>query len=75
VVAWLVGVVIGLGLITSTTKGFTWLGWWAKGAFQGSSLGLLVAFVAAGLVYGLWAVPASRRPQPHERPAVGASSS
>jgi NCS1 family nucleobase:cation symporter-1 len=75
VVAWLVGVVIGLGLITSTTKGFTWLGWWAKGAFQGSSLGLLVAFFAAGLVYGLWAVPASRRPRPHEQPAVGAPSS
>jgi nucleobase:cation symporter-1, NCS1 family len=68
VVAWLVGVVVGLGLITSTTTGFTWLGWWAKGAFAGSSLGLLVAFVAAGLVYGLWAVPAARRPQP--QPAV-----
>jgi purine-cytosine permease-like protein len=68
VVAWLVGVVVGLGLITSTTKGFTWLGWWAKGAFAGSSLGLLVAFVAAGLLYGLWAVPAARRE--HPQPAV-----
>jgi NCS1 family nucleobase:cation symporter-1 len=75
VIAWLIGVVVGLGLITSTTKGFTWLGWWAKGAFQGSSLGLLVAFVAAGLVYGLWAVPAARRPQFQEQPAVGAPSS
>src|SRR6266536_850751 len=41
VTAWLAGVVVGLGLITSTTTGFTWLGWWAKGAFAGSSLGLL----------------------------------
>ncbi len=54
VVAWLAGVVIGLGLITSTTQGFTWLGWWAKGAFEGSSLGLLVAFLVAGAIYGVW---------------------
>src|SRR6266496_2123697 len=60
VVAWLIGVVVGLGLITSTTAGFTWLGWWAKGAFAGSSLGLLVAFLVAGAVYGLWATPARR---------------
>src|SRR6266508_4503694 len=62
VVAWLVGVVIGLGLITSTTRGFTWLGWWAKGAFEGSSLGLLVAFLVAGAVYGLWNAAARRSP-------------
>src|SRR6266496_3901239 len=74
VVAWLVGVVAGLGLITSTTRGFTWLGWWAKGAFAGSSLGLLVAFVVAGLLYGLWAVPTARRTQARP-PAVQAPSS
>jgi len=74
VVAWLIGVVVGLGLITSTTAGFTWLGWWAKGPFEGSSLGLLVAFVVAGLVYGLWAVPAAGRGQTH-RPAVQAPTS
>jgi NCS1 family nucleobase:cation symporter-1 len=74
VVAWLAGVVVGLGLITSTTTGFTWLGWWAKGAFAGSSLGLLVAFVVAGLVYGVWAAPAARRGQTR-RPAVQARSS
>jgi nucleobase:cation symporter-1, NCS1 family len=67
VVAWLIGVVAGLGLITSTTKGFTWLGWWAKGAFEGSSLGLLVAFVVAGLVYGAWALPTARRTQAHRQ--------
>jgi NCS1 family nucleobase:cation symporter-1 len=71
VVAWLVGVVVGLGLITSTTTGFTWLGWWAKGAFAGSSLGLLVALVVAGLVYGVWAIPVARRGQAHQ-PAVQA---
>ncbi len=63
VVAWLVGVTVGLGLITSTTTGFTWLGWWAKGAFAGSSLGLLVAFLVAGALYGAWAAPAARRGQ------------
>jgi nucleobase:cation symporter-1, NCS1 family len=73
VVAWLIGVVVGLGLITSSTKGFTWLGWWAKGAFAGSSLGLLVAFVAAGLVYGVWTASSARRDQP-QRPAVEAPS-
>jgi NCS1 family nucleobase:cation symporter-1 len=71
VVAWLLGVVAGLGLITSTTKGFTWLGWWAKGPFAGSSLGLLVAFVVAGLLYGLWAIPTARRTQ--ARPAIARS--
>jgi NCS1 family nucleobase:cation symporter-1 len=71
VVAWLAGVLTGLGLITSTTRGFSWLGWWAKGAiFEGSSLGLLVAFLVAGTVYGLWASAAARRtpsgePSPH----------
>jgi hypothetical protein len=56
------------------TTGFTWLGWWAKGAFAGSSLGLLVAFVVAGLVYAVWAVPVARRGQPY-RPAVQAPTS
>jgi hypothetical protein len=74
VVAWVIGVVVGLGLITSTTKGLTWLGWWAKGAFQGSSLGLLVAFVVAGPVYGLWAIPLARRGQT-QRPAIQAPTS
>jgi hypothetical protein len=68
VVAWLLGVVIGLSLITSTTKGFTWLGWWAKGAFAGSSLGLLVAFVVAGAVYGLWSSAVARRRTPSGEP-------
>lgn len=62
VVAWLAGVVIGLSLITSTTRGFTWLGWWAKGAFKGSSLGLLIAFLVAGAIYGLWTSVATRTP-------------
>jgi nucleobase:cation symporter-1, NCS1 family len=73
VVAWLLGVVIGLSLITSTTKGFTWLGWWAKGAFAGSSLGLLVAFVVAGAVYGLWSSAVARRtPSGEPTPTTGA---
>jgi purine-cytosine permease-like protein len=72
VIAWLAGVVIGLGLITSTTKGFTWLGWWAKGAFKGSSLGLLVAFLVAGAIYGLWATTAARRsPSRQPTPTTG----
>jgi purine-cytosine permease-like protein len=65
VIAWLVGVVVGLSLITSTTTGFTWLGWWAKGPFAGSSLGLLVAFLVAGVLYWVLArvlSPTSRVP-------------
>jgi purine-cytosine permease-like protein len=71
VVSWLVGVVVGLSLITSTTQGFTWLGWWAKGAFEGSSLGLLVAFLIAGAIYGVW-VAATRRPTRQPAPAADA---
>jgi len=43
----------------------------AKGPFAGSSLGLLVAFVVAGLLYGLWAIPTARRTQ--ARPALARS--
>ena len=53
VVAWLVAVVVGFGLIQTTVSWLAWLGWWARGPFAGSSLGILVAFVVAGVLYGL----------------------
>ena len=58
--AFLVAVVVGLGLVTNAT--FTWLGWWAWGPFEASSLGLLVAFVLAGAIYAV-AGPIAARPR------------
>jgi NCS1 nucleoside transporter family len=49
--AFLLAVVVGLGLVTNAT--FTWLGWWARGVFEASSLGLLAAFLLAGEVYAV----------------------
>jgi nucleobase:cation symporter-1, NCS1 family len=49
--AFLVATVVGLGLVTNST--FTWLGWWASGVFESSSLGLFVAFVLAALLYAI----------------------
>lgn len=49
--SFLVATVVGLGLVVNST--FTWLGWWARGVFESSSLGLFVAFGLAGLLYAL----------------------
>lgn len=54
IVAWFAAVIVGLGLIQSTVSWLTWLGWWARGPFAGSSLGILVAFVVAGVLYWLF---------------------
>lgn len=62
-----VATVVGLGLVTNGT--FTWLGWWAGGVFESSSLGLFVAFVLAGLLYALTARFAAPRPAPVGAPA------
>lgn len=62
-IAWWVAVIVGLGLITSTVSWLTWLGWWAKGPFADSSLGILVSFVVAAVLYWvLNLVPAPSRP-------------
>lgn len=56
--AFLVATVVGLGLVTNAT--FTWLGWWARGPFAASSLGLLAAFLVGAALYAVlgpaWAV-------------------
>ncbi|MGI8825369.1 MAG: purine-cytosine permease family protein [Chloroflexota bacterium] len=52
--AWFAAVIVGLGLITSTVSWLTWLGWWARGPFANSSLGILVAFVIGAALY--WAL-------------------
>jgi DNA-binding transcriptional LysR family regulator len=62
-----VATVVGLGLVTNTT--FTWLGWWADGVFESSSLGLFVAFLLAGLLYALVGRFAAPRRAPAEGPA------
>jgi purine-cytosine permease-like protein len=52
-IAFVVAVVVGLGLVTSFSPVFSWVGWWAKKTvFAGSGLGILVAFGVGGLLYG-----------------------
>jgi nucleobase:cation symporter-1, NCS1 family len=73
VASFVVAVVIGLSLITSTARIFSWVGWWAKSdVFSGSSLGLLVAFVLAGLLYlALNLAPFTAALRPAERSPAG----
>ncbi len=73
--AFVVASVVGLSLVTNTT--FTWLGWWATGVFESSSLGLFVAFVLAGALYAAarWMAPESHAPGrgiPERRTVAGA---
>ncbi len=62
VVALVVAGAVGLGLVTSTAAVFRWAGYLIKvfpkgwqGTIGGSSLGLLIAFVVAGILYGILA--------------------
>jgi NCS1 family nucleobase:cation symporter-1 len=67
--------VVGLGLVTSTTSAFSWVGY-LLGLFGGktgpigsSSLGILIAFVIGGIVYAGLATAAARgraAPAKHE---------
>jgi purine-cytosine permease-like protein len=74
-----VATVVGLGLVTNAT--FTWLGWWADGVFESSSLGLFVAFVLAAVLYALTSrfatprpAPAQEAPAPVEQPMTAAGA-
>jgi ABC-type uncharacterized transport system fused permease/ATPase subunit len=66
-VAWLVAVVIGLGLVTSTAALFSWTGYLLgavggrQGAVGASSIGLWVAFVLAAVLYAVLAPLTARR--------------
>ena len=66
-IAWLVAVVVGLGLVTSTAALFSWTGYLLgavggkQGAVGASSIGLWVAFVLAGAIYAVLAPLAARR--------------
>jgi nucleobase:cation symporter-1, NCS1 family len=57
--SFLLAALIGLGLITSQVTGLKWLGYLLglfggkTGAVGGSSIGLLIAFVLAGLLYAI----------------------
>jgi nucleobase:cation symporter-1, NCS1 family len=59
VAAFLVAAFVGLGLVTSTAKVFSWVGFLLRfiggktGAVGGSSIGLLIAFVLAGVLYAV----------------------
>jgi purine-cytosine permease-like protein len=65
--AFVVATVVGLGLVTNAT--FTWLGWWASGVFESSSLGLFVAFVLAAVLYAAGSRFGPRRREPVAQPA------
>jgi hypothetical protein len=72
VIAWFVAVIVGFGLIQTTVpiSWLSWLGWWARGPFKGSSLGILVAFAVAGVLYGLLGLvpfPGTVQPSPAPR--------
>lgn len=74
VVSFVVAAVIGLGLVTSTTTVFSWVGYLLgpfggkKGAVGTSSIGLLIAFVVAGVLY------AAVSPLTGERPTAGTAT-
>jgi nucleobase:cation symporter-1, NCS1 family len=59
VISFLVAAVVGLGLVTSTAKVFSWAGYLLflvggkDGAVAASSIGLFVAFFAAALLYAV----------------------
>ena len=65
-VAWLVAVVVGLGLVTSSAALFSWTGYLLgtvggkQGAVGASSIGLWVSFVLAAALYAVL-VPLSAR--------------
>jgi nucleobase:cation symporter-1, NCS1 family len=70
VIAFLTATVIGLGLVQSTAAVFAWTGYLLDlvggedGVIATSSIGLLIAFVVAGLLYGVLApsLAPERRP-------------
>ena len=49
--SFLLAVFVGLSLTKNFR--FTWVGWWARGIFENSLLGLLVAFAIAALLYAV----------------------
>ena len=75
VLAWLVAVVVGLGLVTSTAWIFRWTGYLLgsfggkQGAVGASSIGLWIAFALAGILYAALAPLTGRRRYPAGRPA------
>ena len=62
----IVGTVIGLGLVTSTTAAFRWVGYLLgpfggkTGAIGSSSIGILIAFVIGAVVYAVLALARAR---------------
>jgi NCS1 family nucleobase:cation symporter-1 len=75
VFAWLVAVVVGLGLVTSTAWIFRWTGYLLgpfggkQGAVGASSIGLWIAFALAGILYAALVPLTGRRRYPVGRPA------
>jgi NCS1 family nucleobase:cation symporter-1 len=79
--AFLLASFVGLGLVTSTSPVFEhWVGYLLgpfggkSGAVGASSIGLLIAFVVAGILYFVFALLRQRRaPAPAPQPSTAAS--
>jgi NCS1 family nucleobase:cation symporter-1 len=76
--AFLIADFVGLGLVTSTSPVFEhWVGYLLgpfggkSGAVGTSSIGLLIAFVVAGVLYAVFSVLLGRSRAPQPAPATG----
>lgn len=64
--ALIVATVVGLGLVTSTTSAFSWVGYFLgpfggkTGAIGSSSIGIMIAFVVGGVMYAGLALARAR---------------
>jgi NCS1 family nucleobase:cation symporter-1 len=76
-----VSTVIGLGLVTSTASGFSWVGYFLglfggkTGAIGSSSIGILISFVLSCLLYAGLMTMRTRRAPAAARPGVPEASS
>lgn len=79
--ALIVATVIGLGLVTSTSSAFRWVGYFLgpfggkTGAIGSSSIGIIIAFVIAGLIYTGLALARARNAVDREAAAATETSS
>jgi nucleobase:cation symporter-1, NCS1 family len=76
VISMVIAMAVGWGLVTSTSAAFSWVGYLlrfaggTKGAIGASSIGLLIAFVLAGILYAALARTARGSRAQHSSHAV-----
>jgi nucleobase:cation symporter-1, NCS1 family len=78
--ALIVATVVGLGLVTSTSSAFKWVGYFLgafggkTGAIGSSSIGIIIAFVIAGVIYTGLALARARNAVGHAATAATETS-